>query len=129
MATTLSPRPMPERKTPVLVGAAVVGLSLPLFLIVGWNVKGWALGTFLWGASQLLGILFARVGIGEPSLRGSGLVGFGMMGRGILVALVCLLVAVDQPDVALAGALVYAAAYSAELATSLTLYFHGEARG
>jgi hypothetical protein len=120
---------MPERKTPVLVGAAVVGLALPLFLIVGWNVKGWALGTFLWGASQLLGILFARVGIGEPSLRGSGLVGFGMMGRGFLVALVCLLVAVDQPDVALAGALVYAAGYSAELATSLTLYFHGEARG
>jgi len=126
MAMTITPREMPERKTPVLVGAAVVALALPLFLIVGWNVKGWALGAFLWGASQLLGILFARFGIGDPSLRGSGLVAFGMMGRGILVVLVCIFVAVNQPDVALAGALVYAAGYSAELVTSLTLYFHGE---
>jgi hypothetical protein len=126
MAMTITPREMPERKTPVLVGAAIVALALPLFLIVGWNVKGWALGAFLWAASQLLGVLFARLGIGDPSLRGSGLVAFGMMGRGILVVLVCIFVAVNQPDVALAGALVYAAGYSAELVTSLTLYFHGE---
>jgi hypothetical protein len=129
MAMTITPREMPERKTPVLVGAAVVGLALPLFVIVGWNVRGWALGAFLWGASQLLGLLFAKVGIGDPTLRGSGLVAFGMMGRGILVALVCIFVAVDQPHVALAGALVYAAGYSAELATGLSMYFGGEPRG
>ena len=126
---TITPRAMPERKTPVLVGAAIVALALPLFLIAGWPVKGWALGAFLWGASQLLGILFARLGIGpDPSLRASGLVAFGMMGRGILVVLACILVAVNQPEVALAGALVYAAGYSAELVTSLALYFQGESR-
>jgi hypothetical protein len=126
MAMTVTPRAMPERKTPVLVGTAIVALALPLFLIAGWNVKGWALGAFLWGASQALGLLFARLGIGDPTLRGSGLVAFGMMGRGILVVLACILVAVNQPDVALAGALVYAAGYSSELVTSLTLYFHEE---
>ena len=127
MAMTITPREMPERRTPVFVGAAVVALALPLVLIVGWNVKGWALGAFLWGASQLLGILFARLGIGgDPSLKNSGLVAFGMMGRGILVVLVCIFVAVNQPDVALAGVLVYAAGYSAELATSLALYFGGD---
>ncbi len=57
-------------------------LSLPVFLIAGWPVRGWALGAVLWVGSQLLGLVFARAGIGEPTLRGSGFVAFGMMGRG-----------------------------------------------
>jgi hypothetical protein len=51
-----------------------------------------------------------------------------MMGRGILVALAAIAVAVSDPYLAAAGALVYAAGYSTELATSLVLYFSGEAR-
>ena len=107
---------------------AVVALALPIFLITGWPLRGWALGAVLWVASQLLGLLFARVGIGEPSLRGSGVVAFGMMARGILLMIVALAVAVTDPALAIAGALVYAAAYSLELGLSLTLYFSGEAK-
>lgn len=120
---------MPERRLPVLAGAAVVGFALPIFLLAGWRVQGWALGGVLWAGSQLLGLLFDRAGIGEPTLRGSGLVAFGMMGRGILVALAAIAVAVTDPYLALAGALVYALGYTAELATALTLYFGGSARG
>ena len=90
-------------------------------------MRGWALGAVLWIASQILGLVFARAGIGDPNLRGSGVVAFGMMGRGILVVVVALIVAVSNPEVALAGALVYAAAYSTELALSLTSYFGGRA--
>jgi hypothetical protein len=39
--------------------------------------------------------------------------------------LVALAVAVTDPDLAIAGALVYALAYSVELALSLLLYFGG----
>jgi hypothetical protein len=124
----LTPRPMPERRTPVRLGGAVVVLALPIFLLAGWDARGWALGALLWAGSQALGLLFARVGIGEPTLRGSGIVAFGMMGRGIGLALVLIAVAVVDPGLALAGALVYAAAYSAELATSLVLYFSGSPR-
>ena len=63
----------------IAIGAAcvaVVALALPVFLIAGWPVRGWALGAVLWAASQLLGLLFNRVGIGEPNLRGSGVVAF-----------------------------------------------------
>jgi hypothetical protein len=120
---------MPERRAPIVVGAAVVMLLAPIFLVAGWRLQGWLLGAVLWGASQALGLLFARIGIGEPNLRGSGIVAFGMMGRGILIALVAIAVAVNDPYLAAAGALVYAAGYSAELATSLTLYFAGEPRG
>ena len=126
MGELLTPRPMPERRLPMIAGGLVVALALPVFFIAGWPVRGWALGAVLWIASQLLGLVFARAGIGNPDLRGSGLVAFGMMGRGILVVVVALIVAVSNPDVALAGALVYAAAYSTELALSLTSYFGGE---
>jgi hypothetical protein len=128
VATTLTPRPLPERRLPIATGGMVVALALPVFLVAGWRVDGWALGAVLWAGSQLLGLLFARVGIGEPTLRGSGLVAFGMMLRGILLALVAIAVAATDPYLAVAGALVYAVAYSAELAVSLTLYFAGGPR-
>jgi len=126
--TALSPRPMPERRLPVIAGGALLALALPVFLIAGWPVRGWALGAVLWVASQLLGVLFNRVGIGEPNLRGSGVVAFGMMARGILLMVVALAVAVTNPELAIAGALVYALAYSLELGLSLTIYFSGEAK-
>jgi hypothetical protein len=119
---------MPERRLPVVAGGAVVALALPIFLVADWPVRGWALGAVLWIGSQLLGLLFARVGIGEPNLRGSGVVAFGMMARGILLMVVAVAVAASDPALALAGALVYAAAYSLELGLSLTLYFSGESK-
>lgn len=128
-STLLSPRALPQRRLPVLAGGAVVALVLPLFVVAGWRLDGWVLGALLWAAAQLLGLLFARVGIGEPTLRGSGIVAFGMMARGILLVVAALAVAVTDPGLAVAGALVYAAAYSVELGTSLTLYFAGEERG
>lgn len=123
-----TPRPMPERRMPIALGGALVALALPVFLLAGWRVQGWALGALLWAASQGLGLLFARAGIGEPTLRGSGLVAFGMMGRGIGLALALIAVAVFDPRLALAAALVYAAAYGVELAASLALYFSGSPR-
>jgi hypothetical protein len=125
MSAFLTPRPMPGRRLPLIGGATVVGLALPLFLVAGWRVQGWAFGALLWAGSQLLGLLFDRIGIGEPTLRGSGIVAFGMMARGILLALAAIAVATTDPTLAVAGALVYAAGYTFELALGLTLYFAG----
>jgi hypothetical protein len=125
-STLLAPRPMPDRRVAVVAGWAVVALALPIVLVAGWPFAGWALGAGLWLASRLLDGVFSRVGIGEPTLRGSGIVAFGMMARGILLALTAIVVAVYDPDVAIAGVLVYAAAFTFELALSLTLYFQGK---
>ena len=125
MATMLSPRPLPTRRFPVAAGAFAIAFALPVFVLAGWSLRGWALGAVLWLASQALGFLFDRIGIHEPTLRGSGVVAFGMMTRGILLMLVAIAVAVSNPELAIAGALVYAFAYSVELALSLLLYFGG----
>ena len=129
MGTVLAPRPLPNRRVAVIAAGLLIGLALPVFLVAGWRVAGWALGAALWVASQALGVALDRVGIGEPTLRGSGLVAFGMMGRGIFLMVGLIAIAVVDPRLALAGALVYAAAYTVELVLSLTLYFGGERRG
>jgi hypothetical protein len=124
MATIVNARPLPERRLPLSAGTGLVVLALPLFVLVGWPLRGWGLGAFLWVASLLLELLFARIGIaGQPSLRGSGIVAFGMMSRGILVMLVAFLVAASNPDVGVAGALLYAAAYTLEFVVFLALFF------
>lgn len=102
----------------------MVAFCLPVFVLAGWSLRGWALGAVLWLASQGLGIVFDRIGIHEPTLRGSGVVAFGMMTRGILLMVVAIVVATSDPGLALAGALVYALAFTLELALSLVLYFN-----
>lgn len=121
----LTPRALPDRRMPVIAGALVVAIALPVFLAAGWGLGGWALGAGLWVASQALGFVFARVGIGSPGLAGSGVVAFGMLGRGIALMVVAIVVAAFDPQLALGGALVYAAAYTVELALSLTAYYSG----
>jgi hypothetical protein len=125
VATALSPRPLPARRLPVLAGGLAVAFCLPIFALAGWRLEGWALGAVLWLASQALGLVFNRIGIHEPTLRGSGIVAFGMMTRGILIMVAAIAVAASDPELAIAGALVYALAFTVELALSLVLYFGG----
>jgi hypothetical protein len=127
-ASLLRPRPLPDRRLPVVAGGVVVALALPIFLIADWRLQGWLFGAVLWIGSQLLGALFARAGIGEPTLRGSGVAAFGMMTRGILLAVAAIAVAAADPGLAVAGVLVYAAAYTLELVFSLTVYFSGDVK-
>lgn len=128
MATFTTPRPLPSRRLPVAAGAVALGVMLPVFALAGFDLRGWAFGAVLWVASQALGLIFDRAGIGEPNLRGSGVVAFGMMTRGILIVLAAIVVATQDPDVAVAGIVVYALAYTLELALGLALYFAGEPR-
>jgi hypothetical protein len=128
MATFLTPRPLPARRLPAAAGALLVAFALPVFVLAGWRIEGWLLGAVLWLGSQALGVLFDRIGIHEPTLRGSGVVAFGMMTRGILLMVAAIAVAASDPRLALAGALVYALAYTLELVLSLMLYFGGQPR-
>ena len=89
----MTPRPMPDRRVPVLAAGLVVLLALPVFLIAGWDVRGWALGAVMWVGFQGLGILLNRAGIGKPTMSGSGVYAFGSLSRGIVLMLVLIVVA------------------------------------
>jgi hypothetical protein len=124
----MSPRPMHDRRMPMVLAGLIVVLALPIFFIAGWPIEGWALGAVLWGGAQAFGLILNKAGIGSPDMRGSGIVAFGMFGRGIILMVILIVVATFDPNLALAGALVYALAYSAELALGMSMYFSGEAK-
>ena len=74
------------------------------------------------------GLLLLRLRVGMGHLAESGVVAFGLVFRGIAVMVVAIAVAAADPDVGLAGALLYALAYSLELGVSIIAYFGGEAK-
>ncbi len=120
-----TPRPVPGRLAPVLAGAVVIALALPVFVLAAWPLEGWALAAVLWIASQTLGLLLTRVRLGADNLAASGVVGIGMSVRTIAVMVVVIAVAAADAGTGLAAGLLYAFAYTLELATSLVLYFAG----
>ena len=82
-----------------MVGSAlVIALALPVFLLSGWRVAGWAIAAVLWVAVHALELLV------------------------VLVA-----TAASDPGLALAAALTFALAYTFELGLSLLAYFGGAA--
>jgi hypothetical protein len=121
-----TPRPAPSRLLPAIAGALVIALALPVFLAAGWPLAGWALGAVLWLAAQALSLLLTRLRPGSGNLAASGVVGISMMFRAVAVGVVVIAVAATDPAVAVSAALVYALAYTLELALSLLSYFGSE---
>jgi hypothetical protein len=113
---------------PALGASLVLALALPIFLVAGWNVSGWALGTLLWLAVRAIGLLLDKVkGAGENAAA-SGLIAFGLMFKALAVLIVLVAVASSHPHTAVAAAVVFGLAYTVELALSLYSYFGVEAK-
>jgi hypothetical protein len=124
-----TPRPVPGRRIPALAGAGVVVLALPVFLVAGFPLGGWALAAVLWLAGEALGLWLARLPIGADHLGTSGFAALAHSFRGIGVIVVLAAVTVGDRDVGLAALAVYALAYSLSLGVSLVEYFSGERLG
>jgi len=121
-----APRPVPRTWVGPLAGALVIALALPLFLLAGWRMSGWAIAAVLWVGVQAFGLLLARVKPAPDQLAASGALAFGMMLRLLAVLAVLLAVAASDRKLGLAAALVYGAAYTAELGLSLMGYYNQE---
>jgi hypothetical protein len=101
----------------------VIALALPVFLLAGWRLAGWAIAALLWVGAQAFGLLLSRVRPSPDNLAASGVLAFGMMGRVLAVLVVLVAVAASNGRLALAALLVYALAYTAELAISVAAYY------
>jgi hypothetical protein len=124
-----TPRPVPGRRAPMLAGAGVVALALPVFLVAGFPLGGWALAAVLWAAGEALGIWLSRLPIGADHLGFSGVVALAHSFRGIGVMVVLIAVTLGDRHVGVAALAVYALAYSLSLGVSLVEYFSGEKAG
>ena len=123
-----TPRPVPGRLVPALGGALVVVLALPVFLVAGWRLSGWALGAILWVALLAVDLLLRRVSGDVGNLAASGVQAFGLFFKAIALLTVLLAVAISHPHLAAAAAVVYVLAYTFELGLSLFSYFGSEPR-
>ena len=69
----LTPRAEPGHLLPAIAGGTVLLLALPVFLIAGWPIKGWALATVLYAGVHVLDVwgdagAHARSAIGVAEL-------------------------------------------------------------
>jgi small-conductance mechanosensitive channel len=129
MPAWTEPRTAPPTLLPAIAGVFVIVLALPVFLIAGWRVSGWALGAVLWAGSEAFGALLSRLQTRTGNLAAAGVVAFGMLFRAIAVMVVVFAVAVSDKWLGLAVALTYAAGYSANLGLQLVAYYTGPKAG
>jgi hypothetical protein len=121
-----APRQIPPRIAPVIGAGLVIVVALPLFLLAGWPLEGWAVAAVLWVATQAFGLLLARLKPSPDNLAASSVLAFGMMFRLLAVLVVLLAVVSTNRDAGLAAALVYGLAYTVELGLSLATYYGQE---
>jgi hypothetical protein len=118
-----TPRPVPGRLLPALGGALVIALALPVFLIAGWDLAGWALGAVLWIGLEAVELLLTRLRGDGSNVAASAVLAFGLTFKALVVLAVLFATAVSRPHIALAAALVYVLAYTFQLGLSLASYF------
>jgi hypothetical protein len=118
-----TPRPVPGRLLPALGGALVIVLALPVFLLAGWDLAGWALGAVLWVALELIEAVLTRLRVRTANVAASAVLAFGLTFKAVAVLAVLVAAAATRPHVAVAAAVVYVLAYTFQLALSLVTYF------
>lgn len=116
-------RPEPSHLIPALVGGLVLAIALPVFLIASWNLAGWGLATVLYVAIHALSLLLAQLRERTSNLAAAGVQAFALFFKSLGLLVVLLATAVANPRLAIAAALTYALAYTAELGLSLVVYF------
>ena len=121
-----TPRPIPTSHVPKLAGGAVIALALPVFLAAGLPVRAWLLAAVLWVAAEAVGLLLSRLSLDADNLAAAGVRGVGMMFRTVAVMVVVIVVAASDARLGVAAGILYALAYTLELALSLTTYFASE---
>jgi hypothetical protein len=122
-----TPRPVPGRLLPALGGLVVILLALPVFLVAGWTIAGWALGAILWAGVEAIELILTRLRGRTVNVGASAVLAFGLSFKAIAVLAVLIAAAATRPHVAAAAAVVYVLAYTFELGLSLISYF-GKAR-
>ena len=113
----LTPRAEPGHLLPALAGGALLLLAIPVFLVAGWPIKGWALAAVLYAGVHVLDFVIARSRVGN----GARVFGVFFKSIGLLVVLVA--VAASDESLAVAAVVTYALAYTCELGLSVAAYY------
>ncbi len=104
---------------------ALLALALPIFVIAGWPLFGYAAGAFAWLAQRAINeVLSRRAAASDDPKTVAGLIAGSMIGRGWLVALTIFgayLIAGRDDAVGLAAAVLVVILFTAYFTVSLIL--------
>jgi hypothetical protein len=129
MPAWTQPRVAPPQLLPAAAGAFVVLLALPVFVVAGWRIAGWAIGAILWIGFEGLGWFLARLRGRTGNLAAAGVAGFLMLFRAVTVMVVVLVLVASDKWLGVAALLTYAVGYTAQLGLSLVAYYTGPEAG
>ena len=118
-----TPRPAPGRLLPAVGAALVLVFALPIFLLAGWDVAGWALGAVLWAGLEAVEAVLTRLRGKTGNVAASAVLAFGLTFKAVVVLAVLIAAAATHPHLAAAAAIVYVLAYTFQLGLSLMTYF------
>ncbi|HEU4976557.1 MAG TPA: hypothetical protein VFT50_15805 [Baekduia sp.] len=103
----------------------ILVVALPVFLLAGWPLGGYAAGAIAWIAQRVIaGLLARKAAASDDPKTVVGLTAGSMIGRGWLVALTIFgayLVAGSDDDVGLAAAVLVVVLFTAYFTVSLIL--------
>jgi hypothetical protein len=104
---------------------AILALALPVFVIAGWPLFGYAAGAFAWLAQRAINeVLSRRAAASDDPKTVAGLIAGSMIGRGWLVALTIFgayLIAGRDDAVGLSAAVLVVILFTAYFTVSLIL--------
>jgi uncharacterized membrane protein YiaA len=123
-----TPRPVPGRLMPTVAAGSIIALALPVFAVAGWSLQGWLLAAVLWTGALLFSLLLARLPANPDNLAAAGMRGIGTTSRALLVGIPLVAVTVANEAVGVSAAILYALAFTVELAVGLVTYFGAESR-
>jgi hypothetical protein len=129
MPAWTQPRHAPPLALPAAVGTFVVVAALPIFLLAGWRLTGWAIGAVLWIGFEGLGWFVSRVRGRTGNVAAAGVAGFLMLFRALTVMVIVVVLVTSDQWLGVAALLTYAAGYTAQLGLSLVAYYTGPEAG
>jgi hypothetical protein len=117
-----TPRPEPNHLLPALGGTLVILLALPVFIVGGWTLTGWALALVIWLATHTIDLLLNR-SRGQTDTVAPAVQAFGLFFKALGLLVVLLTAALSSRELAVGAIVTYALAYTFELGLSLASYF------
>jgi hypothetical protein len=105
------------------VDLALLAIALPVFLVAGWPIAGWAAGTAAWIAQKAIsGYATRKARETEDIRKMAGIMTGSMIGRGWLVALTILAVGLGVDDASgLAAGVLFLAVFTVAFTASFIL--------
>jgi hypothetical protein len=106
-----------------ILGLIACAVALPVVLLVGGPLAGWALGTGLWVVNWMLAQMAIKFSLGASPAAGVGVAGGSIMFRAFFVVIALWIVAVRISEpIGLTAAVIFLAAFSFDLMGRLMLF-------